>query len=71
MTGIEDVFARLLDSVKYYILANLLRGKTGELGWQSLPEDGLAVGSRLELTECGGRGRQKRSQDDSRGNAVV
>lgn len=71
LTGVDDLLACLLVSVKYYILFQLLRGRMGESGWQSLPEDGLAVWSHLELSECGGRERQKRSQEDSRGNAVV
>ena len=43
LTGIEDLLAYLLVSVKYYIFFHLLRGRMGEFGWQSLLEGGLAA----------------------------
>lgn len=66
LTGIEDVFARLLHLLNYYILGHVLEGKIAEFEWQSCPEGVLAVWSHLELGECGGKVRQQRSKEDSR-----
>lgn len=43
VTGVEDLLACVLVSVKYYILFHLLRGRMEEFRWQACPEGGLAV----------------------------